>query len=52
MAKNRKRERTPGAVKQKKGNALVKNLCWLMPAQFGAMCASLSHFTKTDLIVY
>lgn len=52
MAKNKKRERTTGAVKLKKGNTLVKNLHWMMPVQFGAMYASLSHFTKTDLIVY
>jgi len=52
MAKNKKRKRTTEAVKLKKGNTLVKNLHRMMPAQFGAMCASLSHFAKTDLIVY
>lgn len=52
VTKNKKRERTTEAVKLKKGNTLLKNMHQMMLVQIGAMCASLSHFTKTDLIVY
>lgn len=48
----KKRERTTAGVKLKKGTTLIENLHRMMLLQFEAMHASVSHFTKTDLIVY